>query len=298
MLFGNFIACVVGTSAILFAVELYALREVARAEGAADREYARSESLLANVLPASIAAPLKKATTSLIADKYDAASVLFADMSAFTARLSDPPPEELVRILNRVFTDFDQLVESYGLEKIKTTGNAYMVVSGVPVARPARIDAERGTRVRHRAKARSPKHGARTMSVRMGGAAGVPAAMASAGCACATNDVRSAGVGTARLVYSELRSTVSLSRIVQSLPCSLLRGLSQMIQEAATTNSRAMHDALTRLYGAVMAPAEWPAALENVTDLLHADHAIFLGARSDGGAAERAAVITEHIPSG
>lgn len=71
-----------------------------------------------------------------------------------------------------------------------------------------------------------------------------------------------------------------------------------MIQEAATTDSRAMHDALARLYGAVMAPAEWPAALENVTDLLHADHAIFLGARSDGGAAERATVVTEHIPSG
>jgi adenylate cyclase len=136
MLFANFIACVVGTSAILFAVELYALREVARAERAADREYARSESLLANILPASIAARLKKATTSLIADKYDAASVLFADMSAFTARPSDTTPEELVRILNRVFTDFDQLVESYGLETIKTTGNAYMVVSGVPVARP------------------------------------------------------------------------------------------------------------------------------------------------------------------
>lgn len=55
-----------------------------------------------------------------------------------------------------------------------------------------------------------------------------------------------------------------------------------MTQEAATTDSRAMHDALARLYGAVMAPAEWPAALENITDLLHADHAIFLGPESGG----------------
>lgn len=71
----------------------------------------------------------------MIADRYDAASILFADMAGFTARASDIPAEDLVQFLNRVFTDFDRLVESHGLEKIKTTGDAYMVVSGVPAPR-------------------------------------------------------------------------------------------------------------------------------------------------------------------
>jgi adenylate cyclase len=135
ILFGSFIGTVTGTSAILFIVVLYALREVARAEAAAEREHARSESLLANILPAKIVERLKGAAASLIADRYDEASILFADMAAFTKRTSDTAPDDLVRYLNRVFTDFDRLVESHGLEKIKTTGDAYMVVSGVPVAR-------------------------------------------------------------------------------------------------------------------------------------------------------------------
>jgi adenylate cyclase len=56
-------------------------------------------------------------------------------MAGFTARTGDTSPDELVLFLNRVFSDFDRLVESRGLEKIKTTGDAYMVVSGVPTPR-------------------------------------------------------------------------------------------------------------------------------------------------------------------
>ena len=56
-------------------------------------------------------------------------------MAGFTARASDTAADELVQFLNRVFSDFDRLVERHGLEKIKTTGDAYMVVSGVPAAR-------------------------------------------------------------------------------------------------------------------------------------------------------------------
>lgn len=132
----SLVAGTVATCAILFAIVFFALRDTARAETIAEREYERSETLLQNILPGSIAARLKAADGVAIADKHEAASVLFADMAGFTERASDTSPEQLVQFLNRVFTRFDRLVESHGLEKIKTTGDAYMVVSGLPAARP------------------------------------------------------------------------------------------------------------------------------------------------------------------
>jgi adenylate cyclase len=122
--------------AILVLVVSYALGEVARAEAAAEREYARSERLLDNILPRPIALRLKGESSEIIADRHDEASILFADMAGFTARAGDTSPDELVQFLNRVFSELDRLVERHGLEKIKTTGDAYMVVSGVPTARP------------------------------------------------------------------------------------------------------------------------------------------------------------------
>jgi adenylate cyclase len=99
-------------------------------------EYDRSEALLANILPASVAAKLKDPTHGVIADRYDDASILFADIAGFTERASEIPPTELVRFLDRLYTTFDRLVDRHGLEKIKTTGDSYMVVSGVPNPRP------------------------------------------------------------------------------------------------------------------------------------------------------------------
>ena len=130
----NFIGCTVGTSLILFAIVFYAVREAARAEEVAEREYKRSESLLVNILPETVARRLKS-STQIVADRYDDASVLFADMAGFTARASHNSPTQLVQLLNNVFTAFDHLVDKHGLEKIKTTGDGYMVVSGVPVQR-------------------------------------------------------------------------------------------------------------------------------------------------------------------
>ena len=95
------------------------------------REMARSERLLLNILPAEIAERLK-AGEEVIADRYDAASVLFADIVDFTALSATLSAEETVRMLNEVFSEFDTLVGTYGFEKIKTIGDAYMVVSGVP----------------------------------------------------------------------------------------------------------------------------------------------------------------------
>ena len=96
----------------------------------------RSEGLLVNILPPKIADRLKDRAGLEIADAYPEASVLFADMAGFTARASDTTPEDLVRFLNGVYTRLDGLVERHGLEKIKTTGDAYMVVSGVPEPLP------------------------------------------------------------------------------------------------------------------------------------------------------------------
>ncbi len=132
---GGFIAVVTATTTVMFAVVFYAVREAARAEAIAEFEFARSESLLVNVLPKAIADRLRSNVAQVIADKHEHASILFADMAGFTAEASQISPVQLVGFLNDVFTAFDQLVERHGLEKIKTTGDSYMVVSGVPVAK-------------------------------------------------------------------------------------------------------------------------------------------------------------------
>jgi guanylate cyclase len=94
----------------------------------------QSDDLLRNILPDEIADRLKTSAES-IADAYDSASILFADIVAFTPMSADMSPSELVALLDDVFTAFDDLVEERGLEKIKTIGDAYMVAAGVPVPR-------------------------------------------------------------------------------------------------------------------------------------------------------------------
>jgi adenylate cyclase len=132
----SLVANAIVSCGVLLLIVLYALREAARAETAAEREYQRSERLLTNILPSPIAARLKSECNLVIADRHDEASILFADMAGFTEQASETAPDDLVQFLNRVFSDFDRLVERHGLEKIKTTGDCYMVVSGVPTARP------------------------------------------------------------------------------------------------------------------------------------------------------------------
>ena len=94
-------------------------------------EQEKSENLLLNILPKDIAELLKKKPDS-IAEQYSEASILFADVVDFTPMSSQMKPIELVELLNQVFSQFDDLVEKYDLEKIKTIGDCYMVASGVP----------------------------------------------------------------------------------------------------------------------------------------------------------------------
>jgi guanylate cyclase len=95
----------------------------------------RSESLLRNVLPGEIAERLKSGDGT-IAERFESASVLFADVVGFTPMSTTMSPGSLVALLDEVFTDIDALVEERGLEKIKTIGDAYMVAAGVPSPRP------------------------------------------------------------------------------------------------------------------------------------------------------------------
>jgi len=98
-------------------------------------EHDRAEGLLLNILPGSIAARLKASPTT-IADQFTEASVLFADVVDFTPRSRDLAPAEVVGMLDRLFSHFDDLAERHDLEKIKTIGDAYMVAAGVPTPRP------------------------------------------------------------------------------------------------------------------------------------------------------------------
>jgi len=106
--------------------------EEAKAE--IEMERAKSERLLLNILPESISERLKVKQES-IADGFEEATVLFADIVDFTPLSEKLLPEELVEFLNRVFSRFDELVGAHGLEKIKTIGDAYMVAGGLPEPR-------------------------------------------------------------------------------------------------------------------------------------------------------------------
>ncbi len=168
-LMGNFVVSAAVSSGILFFVVFYAVRQLARAEAALEREYARSEALLTNILPPAVALRLKQDKEKVIADSYDEASILFADMAGFTARAADTLPVKLVLFLNDLFSAFDQLVERYGLEKIKTTGDAYMVVSGVPEPRPGHAEAIARLALDMRAAVNSiAETSGRALSIRIG----------------------------------------------------------------------------------------------------------------------------------
>jgi class 3 adenylate cyclase len=105
-----------------------------------EREHARSERLLLNVLPEPVAARLKR-DEGIIADRFPEATVLFADIVGFTPLSAGLPPERVVAILDEVFSTFDALADEHGLEKIKTIGDAYMVAGGIPVPREDHCEA-------------------------------------------------------------------------------------------------------------------------------------------------------------
>jgi adenylate cyclase len=124
----------VGGTIVFTLLALFA-RQREEALSALHVEHDRAESLLLNILPGPIAERLKT-SHERIADQFTSASVLFADVVDFTPYSQRLPAAEVVGTLDRLFSHFDTLAERYGLEKIKTIGDAYMVAAGVPEPRP------------------------------------------------------------------------------------------------------------------------------------------------------------------
>lgn len=129
-------------SAILYFLVRYFVIETERIKQQLDEQHAllaeeqkKSERVLFNVLPSHIAERLKS-NEGLIADGYADVTVMFADLVNFTQLTEEMPPEQMVSLLNTVFSGFDELSEKHGLEKIKTIGDAYMVVGGISRERP------------------------------------------------------------------------------------------------------------------------------------------------------------------
>lgn len=129
----NFVAM----SSIIYVLVTYFMRQREILQAALSEQHVllqaeqeKSERLLLNILPASIAKRLK-ADQATIADGFANATVMFADIKDFTRLSGGQPPIVIVESLNRVFSHFDGLVDHYGLEKIKTIGDAYMVAGGL-----------------------------------------------------------------------------------------------------------------------------------------------------------------------
>lgn len=115
-------------------------RQEAAYLAALQAEQQKSESLLLNILPAPIADRLKRGETTIV-DHLAEVTVLFADLVDFTALAAQLESVAVVGLLDDLFSAFDELARAQGLEKIKTIGDAYMVVGGVPLPRPDHTEA-------------------------------------------------------------------------------------------------------------------------------------------------------------
>ncbi len=123
-----FVLNILGVAFTAYLLLQYAVRD-------RDAALASSERLLLNVLPRTIADRLKR-EAGVIAEAHDDVTVIFADLVDFTRFTERTAPDRVVGVLNEIFSAFDHLAEHLGLEKIKTVGDAYMVVAGLPDPRP------------------------------------------------------------------------------------------------------------------------------------------------------------------
>lgn len=128
---------IIGT---FFIFSFYIVSNYNRAEAALEAERQISENLLHNIIPSTIADRLKSSPEK-IADGFQATTILFSDIVGFTPFSKKVSPEELVNILNQIFSIFDSLTDKYNLEKIKTIGDAYMVAGGIPSPRDDHAEA-------------------------------------------------------------------------------------------------------------------------------------------------------------
>jgi class 3 adenylate cyclase len=200
----------------LFAAVLL-LGEAVRSRRALALEEEKSERLLLNMVPASIAARLKQ-TQDVIADAFPEVTVLFADLVDFTPRSQQIAPQQVVRFLNELFSVFDQLAQRHGLEKIKTIGDAYMVAGGLPQPRPdhAQAVAEMALAMREEVAHRADPSG-RPLQVRIG---------------IDTGPVVAGVIGTSKFSYDLWGDTVNTASRMES------DGVAGCIQVTARTYER------------------------------------------------------------
>lgn len=180
-------------------------------------EHQRSEELLLNILPKPIADRLKQGQ-HIIADSFAEVSVLFADIVNFTRLSTQVSPTTLVTLLNEIFSVFDRLAEQHGLEKIKTIGDAYMVVGGLPTPRPdhAEAIAEIALDMQRELTRFNERHG-RSLSMRIG---------------INTGPVIAGVIGTKKYIYDLWSDAVNTANHMESY------GISDRIQVTEETYKR------------------------------------------------------------
>jgi adenylate cyclase len=196
-----------------------------------DSAQERVEALLLNVLPAEIAQRLQSDPNS-IADHFDDASILFADVVDFTPLSSRLDAREVVGLLDRLFTSFDELVDRYDVEKIKTIGDCYMVAAGVPKRRPDHAQALAGLAFEMRECAKSClTDGPETdLRLRIGISSG---------------PVVAGVIGRRRFLYDLWGDTVNMASRMES------HGTPDAIQITRTTFELVRHDFVTEPIGLV-----------------------------------------------
>ncbi len=122
---------IINISALLFLVVLYFIRQKNRAYELLQEEERKSEDLLLKVLPKEVA-PILRSGKKTIAEQFESASILYADIVGFTPMSERMAPDEMIALLDEIFSSFDEIIDKYDLEKIRTIGDNYMVVSGAP----------------------------------------------------------------------------------------------------------------------------------------------------------------------
>lgn len=209
-----------------WSLESYARKDY-RQRLAIELEKDKSEELLHNILPQEIASRLKD-ERKVIADEFGAVSILFADIVGFTPLSARLSPAELVALLNDLFAHFDKLVEKYGLEKIKTIGDCYMVAAGVPRPHPdhaVSIVAMALEMIEH-VRTRSADH-ADSLDVRIG---------------LNTGPVVAGVIGTRKFIYDLWGDTVNVASRMESQGCAgriqIPRTTYELVKEHFTCESR------------------------------------------------------------
>jgi PAS domain S-box-containing protein len=185
-----------------------------KVELALRQQQQQTENLLRNILPELIVKRLQT-QQSTIADSFAAVSVLFADLVNFTEWFNLLPPTEVVEILNEIFSEFDRLSEQFGLEKIKTIGDAYLVVGGLPqfCDNHAEAIAEMALAMQ-KAIAQFNAETDKTLSLRIG---------------INTGEVVAGIIGTKKFTYDLWGDAVNIARRMES------QGIPDTIQVSATT---------------------------------------------------------------